>query len=61
MLLLKNLFLLSVATGVPHRFVIPFTLDELASLNGKKLFVHGLSAVAGWNHDLLTGSGSFPS
>jgi hypothetical protein len=49
-------------TSGSHRFSIPFTSAEIADLklNGKKLFVDGVAAVAGWPNTLLTGSGLLP-
>jgi subtilisin family serine protease/fructose-specific component phosphotransferase system IIB-like protein len=47
-------------SGVSHRYSIPFTSAEIKSLNGKKLFVHGISAISGWPNLLLSNSGAFP-
>jgi subtilisin family serine protease len=47
-------------SSVAYRFSIPLTFDDLNSLNGKKLFVHGISAVSGYANALLQNSGKFP-
>jgi hypothetical protein len=47
-------------SNIPHRFEIPFTFSEIDALNGRKLYVYGLSAIAGWSNNLLGNSGEFP-
>jgi hypothetical protein len=44
-------------SGISHRYLIPVSISDL--MNGKKFFVHGISAVSGYSNKLLENGGKF--